>query len=697
MSLKWFKIRSRKELCIAPCIFLLLIVFFAPVIHTSARNNWQKDDTANRKSVVKKPVDPVFINFLLGENNQNPIYSPAGEEDGSLDIDIGEWWRLDYFLEGGKKYHVFLVGDWILNETEPQTDYDIKTTFPDGTSLWNTESAGLPEQVANDDEHQYFVPPMTGTYSFEILNDDRDSKASEPAIFVLIEHIDVNTRYSQGLEGRDSEDNEVLFSGWAYEFNTPAPKIRVFVDVPDSLDMYEVRLYMMANPDADVGYNINGLGVPYGYLFEEFSGEYGGFSSSCKGDRNIDAMDSGETSGRDMEFVFDTPNAGNGTSDIFYFLAVIAEREVGTVEFYVQTDFDPPVITPIEPPIYGYEGEKTEIKASITDEGRIERAWVEYRLGDVVEDIDLTFDGENWIGYLPFFEGGDFVEYEVSAMDEFGSTSSVESEFLVKREVSIMLNMYQTSLIGHEKAEIHGRSSLETTPLTLTFMNGAINKTYEITTDEDGNFDFTFTPDQLGLWTCQASYVGSDITFPTLSDTISFTLESRPTQITSSLSRSSVKVETPIYVRGSLTPRVGNMPVEVLFASSSTVFNETVYTNDQGAYSCVFEPAEEDTWKVLVKFGDGFYYERTESALLEFEVRPLTLIDKVQKMYMMLVRPPYLYGIFGMLSIGFSVVLYTKREWIAPLLPKSIAERMGKSKNKKKKKGGAQSYKRTKK
>jgi hypothetical protein len=64
---------------------------------------------------------------------------------------------------------------------------------------------------------------------------------------------------------------------------------------------------------------------------------------------------------------------------------------------------------------------------------------------------------------------------------------------------------------------------------------------------------------------------------------------------------------------------------------------------------------------------------------------------------MMLVKPPYLYGTFGVISIGFSAVLYTKRERIAPLLPKSIAERMAKSKNKKKKKGGAQSYKRSKK
>ncbi|UCD44864.1 MAG: hypothetical protein JSV27_12265 [Candidatus Bathyarchaeota archaeon] len=647
--------------------------------------------------MVKKPVDPVFINFLVDENNQNPSYGSAGDDQGSLDIDIGEWWRLDYSLEAGKKYHVFLVGDWICNETEPQTDYDIKTTYPDGSSIWNTESAGLPEQVANDDDHQYFVPPMTGTYRFEIFNDDRDSKACEPAIFMLIEHIDVNTRYSQGLEGRDEDGNEVLFSGWAYEFNTIAPKIRVFVDVPDSLDMYEVRLYMMADPDVEIGYSINELGVPSGDLFIEFDGEYGGYNTSCKGDRNIDAMDSCEHSGRDMEFAYDTPNAGNRTSEIFYYLALIAEHDTGTIEFYFQTDFDPPEITPIEPPIFGYEGEKTKIEASINDESGVQRAWVEFRLDDVVDEIELSFDGENWIGFLPYFQGGDFVEYEVSAMDEFGSTSSVESEFLVKREASIVLSMYKTRLIGHETAEIHGRSSLESTPLTLTFTNGAISKTYEITTDEDGSFNFTFTPDQLGQWTCQASYVGSEITFPTLSDIISFTLESRPTQLTSSLSRSSVKVEAPVYVRGSLTPRVGNMPVEIMFVSSSTIFTEIVYTDDQGAYHCVFEPADEDTWNVLVKFGDGFYYEKSQSTLLEFEVRPLTMIDKVQNMCMMLVRPPYLYGTFGVISIGFSMVLYTKRERIAPLLPKSIAERMGKPKNKKKKKGGTQSYKRSKK
>ena len=667
------------------CLFILLIL---PVIPVKAVNDWMKDKPDDRQSTILKPVNPIQINV----NNVDTYIEKA-----SIGIPEGDEWTFRYDLEEGKRYHVYLVGDWISNATEPETDYDILITYPDGTSWWNTESAGIPEQITNDENHQFFVPPSTGIYRFKILNDERDSSNTEAAIFMLLEHIDENTWYSCSLEGRDeSTDEEVLFSGWGYEFNTIAQRIRVFVSVPDFLDMYEVRLYMMTNQDADMGYQIDGIGVPTGELILDFSGEYGGYSTFAIGERNVEAMDSCEASGRDMEFVFDTPNSNNGTSDIFYYIALIAEHGIGAVEFYVQTDFNGPEITLIDSPEFGFESKKTTITASVLDEGEVQRVWVEHEVdGEVGEEIELAFDGEYWIGSLPFFEGGDLVEYEVHATDVFGNENVLDSVLKIKREASIVCTLVDSNLIGNEIAEIKGSSSLKSTPLNIIFTNGASSSSYDIVTDADGYFEFEFTPDILGQWTVYTEFEGDDETFNSQSDPVTFTRKSVQTQITSSLSSSTVKLDKPISVSGSVSPRVVNLAIEVMFVTSSTVFTETTYTDDNGAYSCTIEPTEAGNWEVITSVGDGFIYKTTKSSRMDFEVTPLTILDKLENIYIMLINPPYMYGTLGFLGISFSAVLYVKRDAIAPHLPKSLAGKLGNSK-KKKKKGGAQRYKRSK-
>jgi len=251
-----------------------------PSVTSLGVNDWQTDIISEDTTIVSKPVDPVYINTV-------PYYS-----ESSIPIPIGDSWKINYTLEAGKRYHIFLVGDWICNETNPTTDYDILTYYPDGKQRWNTESAGLPEQVAFDDYHHYFVPPETGEYQFEIINDERDSVGADPAQFMVIENIDLNKEYTRYLEGRENTGSgtyeEVELTSWAYEFKTDSSQIRVLVDVPDydndpidrgEIDMYEVRLYAMANPDANVGYLVDDIGVPSGDLFDNIAGEYGGYNS----------------------------------------------------------------------------------------------------------------------------------------------------------------------------------------------------------------------------------------------------------------------------------------------------------------------------------------------------------------------------------------------------------------------------------
>ena len=215
---------------------LFSMTFMALTVPISAEYEWMYPGSEPNTTVIQKPVDPILINDI------NSI----------IQIGIGDEWDLEYSLEKGKTYHVFLVGEWLMNESNPITDYDILVSGPGMKSKWHTESAGLLEQVSNEEGYPYFEPEASGRFEFKIVNDKRDSEGSQSAYFMLIEHIDVNEWYDVDLVGRDDTQNEVLRSGWGYEFNTTSSKIRITVIVPDgdyTLDMYEARLYAMASPD----------------------------------------------------------------------------------------------------------------------------------------------------------------------------------------------------------------------------------------------------------------------------------------------------------------------------------------------------------------------------------------------------------------------------------------------------------------
>ncbi|HUS78392.1 MAG TPA: Ig-like domain-containing protein [Patescibacteria group bacterium] len=787
--------------------FIIAIIAFAmigfPFYLVSATNDWQVDNKSNEISYIIKPVDPVFINVAGATDAYGePIYV----NKVSVPIPLGDSWSLNYLLEKGKRYHVFLVGDWICNTTTPTTDYDIRTHYPEGTiwaeqEWWNTESAGLPEQVAFDDYHHYFIPPVSGNYTFEIINDDRDSRGDEPAIFMLIENIDKNTWYSQELEGRKPDKNgiykEVDHTSWAVEFTTSSPKIRVLVDVPDSvheperghLDMYEARLYAMANPDAGVGYTIDGIGVPSGNLFNRFAGYYGGFNTSCNGDRNMDALASCEYPGADMEFTYDNPAGENSTSEITYFLVLIAEHGEGSVDFLVQTDFQAPNITLVDPPMTANSKENTAITVELEEEYDTERVWVEFSNDDgkTWDEVDFSKKDDAWIGAIPPFTGGDYVNYTIYSEDEFGNVGSLDSGYLAKDVVTIECNLedqilttgedaiiyVETSnvllpiqlrftcedvnetysmntdesglydfiyrpnrpglwtvqsfydgsdtefqsesdpvtfeklpvsitcnslnryLKGDEGAEIRGSSSLKEGPLTITFTNGIRTSTLQVLTDENGNYECSFTPDAMGDWTATADFLGDDYDYPATSNHAQFNYESWSTHISMILSLRRVKVNRPVTITGSVAPTVKNLPVSVLFVSSSSSDSDIVLTAADGSFEYTFNPPEVGIWNVNAKVGDGLIYSISNN-LMEFEVLPLNMFDKASMFSVMMITPPYLYMTVGLFAIGISSVIYIKRESLIRYLPKSLAQKIKASSTKKKKKskGGGQRYKR---
>ncbi len=212
----------------------------------------------------------------------------------------------------------------------------------------HTEAAGYPEQISNDEKGWYFTPPETATYYICVRNDPNDSQLSEAATLMVIETIDPDIYYR--IEMKEPDDNYIVpEASYAFEFITDQPRMTVDITVPNSLDMYEARLYPMANLADGVGNEIDGLITPWSPgLLGKLNKEYGGFNDDPQGYRNFEASDSCERNGEDMLIDFNS----SYTDPILYYLVLIAENGEGLVTFVLSTDFSPPNITLINPPSF---------------------------------------------------------------------------------------------------------------------------------------------------------------------------------------------------------------------------------------------------------------------------------------------------------------------------------------------------------
>ena len=167
---------------------------------------------------------------------RKPGFPVEIEED---QIQPGEVWTYKIPLKKDRKYHIYLIGEWVDFKNHI-TDYDIffyKDTGSKETFLSShTEAAGYPEQVSNDGRGQYFIPPESDDYLICVRNDPNDSNSSQVATLMIIEHIEANIYHY--VEMKEPVMNKTIpKSTWAYEFNTSKPRIKINIEVPSTLDI----------------------------------------------------------------------------------------------------------------------------------------------------------------------------------------------------------------------------------------------------------------------------------------------------------------------------------------------------------------------------------------------------------------------------------------------------------------------------
>ena len=563
--------------------------------------------------------NPAHMDFF-----SKPV-SPVRIEESQ--IPIGENWTYVYSLSENRSYHVYCYGSWSdYSSGTAKTDYDIYVYDPQGQLVSShTEAAGLPEYPGTTMHQQFFTPQETGNYSFLIKNDPRESAGEKGGTFMVIEHVDCNKWYQRYLQGKVN-NRPVEDTGWAYEFCTDSDRIEIWINVPDTLDMYEARLYLMANPSRGIGTSLNG--VPLAWepgLYGELSSGYGGYSLNSTGYRNPEAMASCEYFGQDMLINYTSPYK---SELILYHLVLLAEAGQGNVGFMVKTDFDAPQLSLADSVERAYPSDEititaqvfdgTTIIAQVSDETRLERVWLTYT-GDnwlTSASVDMAEDQNGtYTATIPRQSAGTFVKYKVLAVDMAENQVEVQCNYSVKNPTQIEVSLSQSFCNVDEAVLVSGSISHGGAVVTLNYTCKGTELSRSVRADSNGLFSDSYTPSSFGVWTISASWLGNQTCFGAVSNSESLAVSKIIPSLICNVTAEALKAEEKITVSGSIDPIMSSAQIRLVFTrhNGSTV-ETSAYTDTNGTFSTDFTPDCPGSWQVVAEFdGDIIQYGASES------------------------------------------------------------------------------------
>ena len=588
------------------------------------------------------------------DGNYTDVGKPGFPQRIELDqISPGESWTYNYTLIKDIRYHVYLIGEW-SDLNEHQTDYDIllyrQTSNDPRFVSSHTESAGYPEQVSNDGKGQFFIPTISGEYYFVVVNDADDSAAAEPATLVVVERIDTDNWYTKYLH--EPYENITSYNdNWVYEFISDKPRIKVDIRVPPTLDMYEARLYLMANVEKQIGFSIDGAIVPWEPgLYAQLNGTYGGFNKDPQGYRHLNASVGCERTGDDMVFDFIAPN----DKLTLYHLILLPEYGNGTVSFRLQTDFTNPAASIIDPPKEVESGEEVIVKCMILDESKLDEVKLYYSTdGEKTwKNSAIIEENQYYIGTLPGQTGGTEVSYYYEITDILANTVTTASKYLVRTPSELYFTIDNDGVYGGNELFVAGELNQPNKQVTLTYRQGENIVAFNVKSDSSGKFTHAFAPNKLGSWEVSASYTGDESWKPVSSENEAFNVKRKPTSLSLNLSSSKIHITEQVNITGQFSEN--NIGTEI-FITASNGFNETFLlglTDNTGFYRTSFEPDTQGVWRIQAQTKpNGIFTEGSLSNPVELEVGNPTLEMKLKNVTSTAMKPPYVYGV-GALSGG---------------------------------------------
>ena len=360
---------------------------------------------------IEKPVFPVMIN-----NSQ---------------IQIGRNWTIIVPLQANHNYHTYFYGAYINTSSQAKTDYDITVFDPTGSlESTHTEAAGLPEHLGTTVNDALFTPTQSGNYTFVIDNNPWDSQGAQQATFMIIENLESDKWYSSHVDGSDG-NNSGFYTDWAYEFATNASKVELYVKVPQTLDMYEARLYLMNNAQSP---SLNSFPLPWeAGLYGNVTGSVGGYNFESNGYRGV-AYASCEYSGQTMWLNYTSPN--NGVN--LYHLVLIGEKGSGDVEFMLKSQFGNTSLTPVTNQTRILPNNPADI-SYISNNATLENAQLTYTTNNwtSIDTIDMTLSNKTCWTTIPGQNAGSTVQYRIDASDILENNMTATGNYTVKQQLAL--------------------------------------------------------------------------------------------------------------------------------------------------------------------------------------------------------------------------------------------------------------------
>lgn len=533
-----------------------------------------------------------------------------------VNLDSDESWTYVFNLDNDTEYHVYFHGDWIGTTT----DYDIAVYDPDGNRIsYHTESHGLIEHLGTTVTEPLFKPEKDGEYSIYILNDEKESTPKSDGTFydgtlMVVENLKNNKPYENKLymEGKDPVTNlNRFYTTWVYEFNTTSNRIEVPIEVPESLDMYEARLYLMANPAAGLGTDL--LGIPIAWD----PGLYDGTHRSSVGGANVEntgyrgnVFDSCEYWGEDMILTYTSTTTGN----LLYHLVFIAELGAGNVNFWIRTEFVKPYLEVSVPSrVVAEEAAPFTAIANDTESG-MDKVTLSYSTDDGVtwNAVEmLEGDPQVYEGEIPGQPVGTTVLYKIEARDNAGNKAVEEGSYTSKYPSQISCVLSASQIVGGESVTVEGsidppRADADIVIQYANPLNTVVSQT--VKTDSTGNFSDTYTPDMGGVWTITASW-GGDHEYAVASNTTQLTVEKVTQTLTVALSKEGMFLGDTLDISGSLSPTLANAIIKIyLSGPEGAIITREVRTSSQGTYAYEFTPDSKGPWIITATFsGDNLH------------------------------------------------------------------------------------------
>ena len=459
---------------------------------------------------------PPYGNWTFIEKPMFPVHFNQSQ------IPVDSNWTVVYPLTANHNYHIYCYGEWIDYGSNPSTDYDIYVYNPLGElESYHTESTGLPEHLGTTVDEPFFIPKYSGNYSLVIRNDPRESNASQQATLMNIENAETNRWHEVFLKGK--ENNMTVFNtSWAFEFVTESQRIEVWVKVPETLDMYEARLYLMSNPEAGMGETLNDVPLAWEQgLYGEISGIYGGYNLESEEFRGL-AYASSEFYGQDMLINYTSPVSGKS----LYHLVFIGEKGAGNIKFLVKTEFGNAGLKPVNPPLRVYPDNETTLTfvSNITD---LRNATFNYSVNDWENTTALNMqliDNRTCVAVVPGQPAGTTVRYKVEAADVLENFLVYDGSYTVKYDSQLNLTLKAEAISIGENITLTGLVNPPSENLSVTLIYTSANGTFQQTviTSADGTFTASFKPSVEGDWIVQAMFEGNNMLYRSLSPSLRF-------------------------------------------------------------------------------------------------------------------------------------------------------------------------------